>query len=204
MVLGKKNTFYCKFGTSFVIHKNMKKITLTLIAVAFLSISIQAQEIKWISLNKALELQKENPKKIMMDVYTNWCGPCKMLDKQTFQNKDVAAYVNKNYYAVKFNGEGNEAINYKGNSFGNPNYDATRANSRNSAHEFANFMGVNAYPTIAFLDEKGDFVIPIKGFHEPQQLEFYLKMLANDKYKELTTQEKFIEYQQSFKAEFKS
>ncbi|WP_339662104.1 thioredoxin fold domain-containing protein [uncultured Polaribacter sp.] len=181
----------------------MKKLIVLIIVLAF-NLTLKAQEIKWISLNKALELQKENPKKIMMDVYTNWCGPCKMLDKQTFQNKDVVAYVNKNYYAVKFNGEGNEAINYKGDSFGNPNYDKTRANSRNSAHEFADFMGINAYPTIAFLNEKGEFVIPLKGFHEPQQLEFYLKMLANDKYMELTTQEKFIEYQNSFKPEFKS
>lgn len=181
----------------------MKKI-LVLITVLAFNFNLKAQEINWMSLNKALELQKENPKKIMMDVYTNWCGPCKMLDKQTFQNKDVVAYVNKNYYAVKFNAEGNEAINYKGDSFGNPNYDKTKANSRNSPHQFADFMGVSAYPTIAFLNENGEFVIPLKGFYNPQQLEFYLKMLAENKHIEITSQEKFIEYQNSFKPEFKS
>ena len=45
-----------------------------------------AQKINWVSFNEALELQKETPKKIIMDVYTNWCGPCKMLDRNTFQN----------------------------------------------------------------------------------------------------------------------
>jgi thioredoxin-related protein len=180
----------------------MKKIIVLLTIIAF-NTNLKAQEIKWVSLNKALELQKENPKKIMMDVYANWCGPCKLLDKETFHNKDVAAYVNEHYYAVKFNGEGNETINYKQDTFGNPNYDATKANTRNSAHEFANFMGISAYPTIAFLNETGEFIIPLKGFYKPQQLEFYLKMLAEDKHIELTTQEKFIEYQQGFKAEFK-
>ena len=90
----------------------MKKIIFLLTILTF-SLKATSQEIKWLSLNKALELQKENPKKIMMDVYTNWCGPCKLLDKETFQKQDVAAYVNEHYYAVKFNGEGNETVNYK-------------------------------------------------------------------------------------------
>jgi thioredoxin-related protein len=181
----------------------MKKIILTLITFSFFTSHIAAQEINWISLNKALELQKENPKKIMIDVYTNWCGPCKLLDKKTFQNTDVAAYVNEHYYAVKFNGEGNETVNYKDNNFGNPNYNASKANTRNSAHEFANYLGVNAYPTIAFLNETADLIMPLRGFHNPQQLEFYLKIFLEDKYKELKTKETFKAYSKTFKPSFK-
>jgi thioredoxin-related protein len=181
----------------------MKKTILILALVAF-SFNVISQEINWVSLDKALELQKANPKKIMMDVYTNWCGPCKLLDKETFHNKDVVAFVNEHYYAVKFNGEGNESVTYKGASYGNPYYDETKAKSRNSSHEFANFMGIEAYPTIAFLNEEGDFIIPLKGFYAPQQLEFYLKMFINNQHFELTTREKFNEYQKAFKPEFKS
>jgi thioredoxin-related protein len=181
----------------------MKKIIFLLTILAF-SLKATSQEIKWLSLNKALELQKENPKKIMMDVYTNWCGPCKLLDKETFQKQDVAAYVNEHYYAVKFNGEGNENVNYKEDSYGNPNYDETKANKRNSSHEFANFMGINAYPTIVFLDEQGNFVLPLKGFYKPQQLEFYLKMLVDNKHIQFTSQEKFNEYKKAFIPKFKS
>ncbi len=179
------------------------KNTIFFLTITLVSFTLKAQEINWISLNKALELQKEQPRKIMIDVYTNWCGPCKLLDKKTFQNKDVAAFVNKNYYAVKFNGEGNDSIRYKGSSYSNPNYDKTKANRRNSAHEFANFIRINAYPTIVFLNEKGDFIIPLKGFHGPQQLEFYLKMFINDKHRELTNQEQFEAYQKAFKPIFK-
>ena len=171
--------------------------------IAF-SLHVKAQEINWLSLNKALELQKENPKKIMMDVYTNWCGPCKMLDKKTFQNKDVVAFVNKNYYAVKFNGEGNDSINYKGNAYNNPNYNKSKANKRNSSHEFTNFMSVNAYPTINFLNEKGEFIMPLKGFYQPQQLEFYLKMFKDDEHVALTSQEKFDAYYSAFIPKFKT
>jgi thioredoxin-related protein len=180
----------------------MKKIILLLTILAF-SLQTKAQKINWISLNEALELQKTTPKKIIMDVYTNWCGPCKLLDKKTFQNKDVADYVNKNYYAVKFNGEGNETVNYKGNSYGNPNYDKTKENKRNSSHGFANFIGINAYPTIVFMSEKGDLIMPLRGFQNPNQLELYLKLFKNDEHKNITSKEKFEAYNKSFKPEFK-
>ena len=74
--------------------------------------ALSAQSIQWMTLAEAIEAQKENPKKIIIDVYTDWCGPCKLMDKNTFQNRDVAAYISKHYYAVKFNAEGNESITY--------------------------------------------------------------------------------------------
>ena len=65
-------------------------------------------------------------------------------------------------------------------------------------------MKVNAYPTLVFFDEKGDFITPIKGFQTPQQLELYLKLFKTDKYKEMTNQAKFNAFHQAFKPEFKS
>ena len=65
-------------------------------------------------------------------------------------------------------------------------------------------MRIGAFPTIAFFDEKGDFITPLKGYYKPQQLELYLKMFKNDEHKELNTQEKFNEYYKAFKPSFKS
>ncbi len=182
----------------------MRKIIISLLVLVFFNSTIQAQKINWVSMNEALVLQKKNPKKIMVDVYTNWCGPCKMLDKQTFQNKDVAEFVNKNFYAVKFNGEGNDVFTYKENEFSNPNYDASKANKRNSSHQFADFLGLRGYPTIAFFDEDGNFIYPLTGFYKPNQLEFYLKLFVNDKHKEIKTKEEFQEYFDAFTPEFKA
>ena len=89
----------------------MKRFIYILFFAVLTSLSSLAQEINWLTLEKAIELQKKSPKKIMIDVYTSWCGPCKMLDKNTFHNADVVKYVNANYYAVKFNAEGNESVN---------------------------------------------------------------------------------------------
>ena len=63
----------------------------------FVFTSTGAQEIQWMSLNEALEAQKKEPKKIFIDVYTVWCGPCKLLDNKTFQNPDVDRYISEFY-----------------------------------------------------------------------------------------------------------
>lgn len=172
--------------------------------LSFQKVEVETEgKINWITIEEAIELQKTAPKKIIMDVYTNWCGPCKMLDKNTFQNADVASYVNEHFYAVKFNGEGNDSVTYKDKTFSNPNYDETKANRRNSAHEFTRFLKVSAYPTMLFFDEEANFITPVTGYLKPQQLELYLKLFQSDKYKEMKTQEQFNEYYKSFKAEFK-
>ena len=174
-----------------------------MLAVAFVSFNALAQKINWVTLEEAVILQKKAPKKIMMDVYTNWCGPCKMLDKNTFQNKDVADYVNKHYYAVKFNAEGNDEIDFNGRVFSNPNYKASLSNRRNSAHELSRFFKIQAFPTIVFLDEKANLIFPLKGYKTPTQIELYLKMFKKDDHKDLDTQDKFNEYYKAFKSEFK-
>ncbi len=71
----------------------MKKIFFILIFV--MTATLSAQQINWITMDEALAAQKEIPKKIFMDVYTSWCGPCKMLDKNTFVDKDVVAFINE-------------------------------------------------------------------------------------------------------------
>ena len=181
----------------------MKKI-LFLIIITFLApLNISAQEINWVTLDEALALQKKKPKKIMMDVYTSWCGPCKFLDKNTFHNNDVVDYVNKHYYAVKFNGEGNEVVTFDNKTFDNPGYNPENANKRNSAHQLTSYLQVSAYPTIVFFDEKGEMIAPIRGYQNPQQLELYLKLFKEDHHKEMDTQAKFTEYAQAFKPEFK-
>lgn len=179
---------------------NIKSIAI--IALFLTGFSVEAQKINWITLEEAVNAQKKEPKKIMIDAYTNWCGPCKMLDKNTFQNKSVVDYINKNYYAVKLNAEGNEKITFKGNVFTNPGYDPKRANSRNSSHQIAQHFGVRAYPTILFLDEQANFIGPIPGYKTPRQLELFLKLFKGDEYKKIKEQKDWATYQSNFKHEF--
>ena len=183
----------------------MKKI-LFLFIFAF-SIQLNAQvaaSINWVTIEEAQEAMKTQPKKIFIDLYTDWCGWCKKMDATTFKDPNVVQFMNQYFYAVKFNAEGNETINYKEQTFSNPNYDKTKANRRNGSHEFTEDMKVRGYPTIQFLSETGDFLLPLTGLYKPQQLEFYLKMFVDNKHIDMDSQEKFDAYYNAFKPVFKS
>lgn len=158
----------------------MKKIVFALLFILG-SLAVQAQEaeIKWMTLDQALQLQKKKPRKakpIMMDVYTDWCGPCKYLDKTTFHDPKFVEYVNANYYPVKFNAEGSSQVNYKGRKYANPGYDPNRK-GRNAAHEFTNFLQVQGYPSVYVLDKKGEVKSPLVGYRTSDELIEELKKI---------------------------
>ncbi len=173
-----------------------------LLIVLFFTVGLaNSQGINWMTMNEALAAQKKEPKKIFMDVFTTWCGPCKMLDKNTFGDKEVIEYVNKNYYAVKFDAEGTEEVKYQNFTYTNPNYRAERK-GRNSQHLFAHALKVTAYPTVVFFRENGDLIQAVPGYRTPQQLEIFLKMIHSDDYLKVTTTEAWETYQKEFKYTF--
>jgi len=189
----------------FVLKNNFKIFAMNkslLLLLLLIAGSINAQEIRWMSMNEALAAQKKEPKKIFMDVYTTWCGPCKMLDRDTFSNKDVIDFINKNYYAVKFNAEGTEEITFEDFTYTNPNYQKDRK-GRNTTHFFADALKLTGYPSLVFFGEDGSLIQALPGYRKPADIEIFLKMIANDDYKKLTTTEAWEEYQKNFKGTFK-
>lgn len=140
--------------------------TVLLLVIGFVGLTASAQEVKWLSWTEAAQLATtdENPKKIFIDVYTDWCGWCKKMDKDTFQNPEVAAYMEDNFYMVKLDGEGKEPIEFKGKT-----YNFIKS-GRNGYHEFAAALmqGKLSYPTTIFLDEKMDMLSPVPGYQKPE------------------------------------
>jgi len=88
-------------------------------------------KIKWMTWEEALAAQEKSPRKILVDIYTDWCGWCKKMDKATFQKDKIAKYVNNNYYPVKFDAEYKDVIIYDGKEY------KYIANGRKGYHELA-------------------------------------------------------------------
>ncbi len=108
--------------------------------------SNSVEEIKWISFEEAVELQKKNPKKIIVDVYTDWCGWCKKMDKNTYTDAEVIKQIEQHFYFVKLNAEQKEEIKYKDKVF--------TFKQEYKANELAVSLlnGQMSYPSTVFLD----------------------------------------------------
>lgn len=168
----------------------------------FFSFTTAAQSVNWISFSELEEVIKKDPKPVIVDMYTTWCGPCKMMDKNTFNNPEVAAYINANFHAVKFNAEGNDAIAFRGQTFKNEDYDPNKR-GRNATHPFAGNFAVKgrlAYPTTAYLDSDLNLLTqPIQGYLTPENIEPILKYFGSRKYNDTPWED----FQTSFTPEWK-
>ncbi|MBK0402809.1 DUF255 domain-containing protein [Adhaeribacter sp. BT258] len=135
------------------------------------------ESIKWITFQEAEKLNKKQPRKILVDIYTDWCGWCKKMDKSTFSDAKTAAYVNKHYYAVKLNAETKEEIVLNGKTY--------RFKTDWGVNEIAAelLQGKMGYPSTVYLDEKFNMLAPVMGFYDVKKFDNLLRYYAENHYK---------------------
>lgn len=94
-----------------------------------------------ISFDDAFKKASEEKKVILIDFYTTWCGPCKMLDRTTWADRKVREWLGKNVIAFKIDADRN--------------------------HELPSRYGIRGYPTLLFLDDDGKELDRLVGYHDP-------------------------------------
>ena len=143
--------------------------------------------VKWRDFHSALKESQKTGKKIFMDVYTTWCGPCRKLNSVTFADPVIADILNNDFIPVKFDAESDDDILYLGKTYKNQN---PGAGPRRSTHDFAAAIAASngrlVYPTMIIFDEnqqKIDFNPAITGFRTPKDMEPLLTYVGKDHFR---------------------
>ncbi len=122
--------------------------------------------VTWNKIDDLEKLAKSGDKKILIDVYTSWCGWCKVMDKKTFTDPEVISYLNENFHVVKFNAEQKQPITYKGKTY--EWVPSGRKGVNMLAHEMLN--GRLGYPSLVYLDENLGKIRVSPGYKTPDKL----------------------------------
>jgi len=138
-----------------------------------------ATDIEWISWEEAVERNEKEPRKIFVDVYTEWCGWCKKMDASTFKDKDVIEMMDGDFYAVKFDAEQKEDIQFQGHTF------KFMKGGRRGAHQLASALldGRLGFPSFVILDETFSRIMLSPGFKQPAELLTELSFAKDEQYK---------------------
>ena len=157
------------------------------LSIFLISLSSFAQKkINWITWDQMVAKQKVEKKKVIVDLYTSWCGWCKKMDRTTLMNPVIVDYINKYYYAVKFDAEQKGDITYGGRTY------KFVGQGRRGYHELAAALTQNnlSYPTYVFLNEDINLLQVIPGYHNAKSFEYIINYFGEDYFK-TTPWEKF-------------
>ena len=100
-------------------------------------LNAQTRFLEW---DEAIAQATAEKKIVVIDVYTDWCGWCKRMDKDTYNNDKVSAMINENFKAVKINPEKPGTFKLNGKEYTSRDLVATLSNN-----------GVRGYPATLFL-----------------------------------------------------
>lgn len=124
--------------------------------------------IAWLSFDTGLAEASKQQKKLLVDVYTDWCSWCKKMDKEVYTDSRVTALLNEHFVVVKLNAESSKKLTYQGQEF--------------TEREFAAALGVDGYPTTVFFLPDAKPITRIPGFMEAKTFANVLTYIGRDHY----------------------
>ena len=138
---------------------------------------------KWLGFNEGLALVKKIGKPMMVDFYTDWCHWCKVMDEETFENKQVKTFLDRYFIMVRILAEDKQAfINYKGKKLNNV--------------EFTRALGINGFPSLLFLDKSGEPITILPGFIPAEHFLPILKYIHQECYRKQMSFKDFLKKQE--------
>lgn len=141
-----------------------------------LSKPVEDGKLTWHDIADIDYLRKKSPKPVIVDIYTDWCKWCKVMDQKTFTDPGLIDFLENDYHMVKFNAETKSSLNFKGESFdyvqnGRKGYNSLAAKLCN---------GRLAYPSFVVLDENLNPTQVINGFKDAKAFQSLLEQAQSN------------------------
>jgi thioredoxin-related protein len=128
----------------------------------------EKERLQWMSFDEGIAQAKKTNRKVLIDVYTDWCGWCKKMDKDTYIEENVSGYLQKNYVVIKLNAESSKKLTFQGKSY--------------TEQELAGAFGVTGFPTTIFLSSNGDPITSVPGYADAKRFSDIISFIAEDIY----------------------
>ena len=137
--------------------------------------------VNWLTFEEAIKRSKTEKRPVFIDVYTDWCGWCKVMDKNTFSEPEVAKLLNEKFYAVKFDAEQKDDVVFNGTTF------KFVESGQNGYHQLAAALLNNqlSYPTVVFLNENFEIIQPLAGYRKAPEFHKIAQFIGDGHYKKV-------------------
>jgi len=107
-------------------------------------------DLEWLAFDAAASQAQSQNKHMIVDVYAPWCGWCRVMERDTYSNPEVVAYLRQNFVLAKVNGESSSKLHWQGREL--------------TEHQFARAVGVTGYPATYFLKPNADMLGGVPGY----------------------------------------
>ena len=128
----------------------------------------EKSRLTWMSFSDGVREAQRTHKKLLVDVYTDWCGWCKRMDATTYADANLAKYLNAHYILVKLDAESPRAQTFQGKQF--------------TEQQLAGAFGVTGYPSTLFLKAEGELITVYPGYADAQRFGNVVAFIAEDHY----------------------
>jgi len=130
----------------------------------------------WKSFEEASEEAKAEEQVLMVDVYADWCGWCRRLEREVYADEEVQDYLDANFATTRLDFDNAEdSVSFEGDSF--------------TMQQMAHLLGAQGVPTVAFLTSSGQYITHVPGFVERDDFLNVLRFVSTGAYREQTWEE---------------
>ncbi|NLB62584.1 MAG: DUF255 domain-containing protein [Fibrobacter sp.] len=146
----------------------MNKIVFTIILTALSITQAAIPQVHWQEYSQALETAKKHEMIVFVNIYAEWCVPCKVMDKTTYRDSAVVHILNTYFLPVKINAESEDIISC--NNWPRPTDKCVKENWK-----------LKGVPTIALIGPAGNYILSISQALTPEQMKLILQDFQNNR-----------------------